>query len=307
MQKFIDQLSWDEFYKVSKKRTYPLKKISEFNRLILHSKNFFIVAGYGAFSPGYVLIITKDFIPSFGLIDEKNIDEINFLKNEIKISHLKLYKRKTIIFEHGMCACIGGLDRAHLHLMSTNPSSNKESYIQAINNALYNRKAGIECIEFNKTILRNIYDINQFYSHIIEKNKKYNFKNIKIIGKLLKYNDLKDLDHNLWPKITLKHINKGGHYVYFNADNDCSFLTTKNFQTQFGREVSYYNEQFLDKKFNDKYEKLSPKDNSLEIWKWQNFKFEDEILKTINKLRKYFKRRVVEDKKNYKKYEIEVL
>ena len=26
--------------------------------------------------------------------------------------------RNSVVFEHGMCACIGGLDRAHMHVMS---------------------------------------------------------------------------------------------------------------------------------------------------------------------------------------------
>ena len=44
MQK--DQLSWDEFYKVSHGRSKLPKKISEFNRLIAHTKNFFVISGY---------------------------------------------------------------------------------------------------------------------------------------------------------------------------------------------------------------------------------------------------------------------
>ena len=45
-----DQLSWDEFYKKGIKRKSVPKKVKEFNRLVAHSKNFFIIAGYGAFT-----------------------------------------------------------------------------------------------------------------------------------------------------------------------------------------------------------------------------------------------------------------
>ena len=46
----------------------------------------------------------------------------------------------------------------------------------------------------------------------------------------------------------MDHINKGGHYVFFNSGTDeSSFLTTNNFETQFGREVVYYIEKNLSK------------------------------------------------------------
>ena len=73
-----DQLSWTEFLKESSKE----KKISEvkpFNRLIAHTRNLFIISGYGAFTKGYFLIVTKDFIPSFGLINNEMLNELNFL------------------------------------------------------------------------------------------------------------------------------------------------------------------------------------------------------------------------------------
>ena len=44
-----DQLSWDEFYKKALKENL-FQKVKEFNRLVAHSKNFFIIAGYGAFT-----------------------------------------------------------------------------------------------------------------------------------------------------------------------------------------------------------------------------------------------------------------
>ena len=56
-----DQLSWSEFLKESSKESF-ISEVRAFNRLIAHSKNLFIVAGYGSFTKGYVLIITKDFI-----------------------------------------------------------------------------------------------------------------------------------------------------------------------------------------------------------------------------------------------------
>ena len=61
-----DQLSWEEFHKVSENRSSLPKKINEYNRLIAHTKNFFVISGYGAFTPGYFLIFQKIF---FHLLD----------------------------------------------------------------------------------------------------------------------------------------------------------------------------------------------------------------------------------------------
>ncbi len=71
MNSVKDQLSWEQFKTHSIKAKKPIKKISEFNRLIAHSKNFFLISGYGAFTDDYILIISKDFIPSYGLAKKK--------------------------------------------------------------------------------------------------------------------------------------------------------------------------------------------------------------------------------------------
>ena len=110
-----------------------------------------------------MLIITKEFIPSFGLVSEENLDEVNFLVKQIQDINLKVFKRKSVIFEHGMCACIGGLDRAHLHIMTTHENSNSKTLKNSIDKVLFNRKAGIKHIKFGKYKLENIHDINQFF------------------------------------------------------------------------------------------------------------------------------------------------
>ena len=43
MNSIIDQLSWKQFEISSKKEKKPIKKINEFNRLIAHTNNFFII------------------------------------------------------------------------------------------------------------------------------------------------------------------------------------------------------------------------------------------------------------------------
>ena len=67
---------------------------------------FFIISAYGAFTPGYLLIISKDFIPSYGLIKESDLRELNFIIKLIKEIINQELSRNSVVFEHGMCACV---------------------------------------------------------------------------------------------------------------------------------------------------------------------------------------------------------
>ena len=298
-----DQLSWKEFLKQSKKNT-KVTTVEPFNRLIAHSKNFFLISGYGAFTPGYQIIITKDFIPSFGLVEEEKYEELNFFIKIAKEVIKDRFDRKSVIFEHGMCACIGGLDRAHLHIMSAHKDTTKITLKNSIDKTLYDRKAGIKFIKFKNYKLENVHDINQF----MESSK--NDKNIdfKIEGEILKADDIKDLPSKEWPKVTLPHINKGGHYVYFQSEfDDSSFLTTHNFQTQFGRQVIFENEKVLDKFFKIKIDNINKKNQFLEIWRWQNCMFEKNIIETINSSKIFYKKLENKYQKEYENFEIEII
>ena len=275
-----DQLSWEEFYKESQSRSSLPKKISEFNRLVAHTKNFFVISGYGAFTPGYLLIISKDFLPSFGLIKDEQLNELNFIIKLLKETIDLEINRNSVVFEHGMCACIGGLDRAHIHIMSIPNKTNKKNIEDAINLTLYNRKAGIEYIEYNNYKLQNIHDISHIYEDLVSKKEKN--KEFKIVGKLFKIKDIKNLTVKNWPSITLNHIKKGGHYVYFKSDFDeSSFLTTNNFETQFGREVVYQNELILNNEFKKKVSEFKKNNKNLNVWQWQHYTFEKDILDSM--------------------------
>ena len=81
-------------------------------------KIFFAISAIGPFTEGYLLIITKKLLSSFALIEDDKIDEMNWFIKSISKAIEETYNRNTVIFEHGMCACVGGLDRAHLHLMT---------------------------------------------------------------------------------------------------------------------------------------------------------------------------------------------
>ena len=302
MNSVKDQLSWEQFNIHSQKAKKPIKKVSEFNRLIAHSKNFFLISGYGAFTDGYILIISKDFIPSYGLAKKNEVDEVKFLIRLIKDFIKEKYERKTIIFEHGMCACIGGLDRAHLHLMSVSKNCSQKHVKDSINKVLYNRKAGVKYIEYNNYKLENLHDINQIYESHKSSDK------IKIVGDILKIKDIQNLPVKELPIVTLNHITKGGHYVFFDSGNDeTSFLTTHNFQTQFGREVVFELEKLLDKKFNSEVKKMEKLNPYIEVWRWQNYMFEKKIVKTISDARKIFKTLNKEYLEEFKKYQFEII
>jgi len=301
--KFIDQLSWKNFFNESKKEKH-IAKVKPFNRLIAHSKNYFLIGGYGAFTPGYLILITKGFIPSFGLIKDENLEELNFIIKLLKENISENLDRKNVIFEHGMCACVGGLDRAHLHIMSINKLSTEETLLNAINKTLYDRKAGIKYIEFKNYKLENIHDIN----HFIETNKGKKDLEFKIAGEILNINDIKNLTEQKWPKITLPHITKGGHYVFFRSDyNNASFLTTNNFQTQFGRQAVFENEIKIDNSFKITVKKIKKNNEFLDIWKWQNCKFESNILDTVNSTRLYLKGFKIRYQMEYDKFEFKII
>ena len=301
-----DQLSWEEFYKESQSRSSLPKKISEFNRLVAHTKNFFVISGYGAFTPGYLLIISKDFLPSFGLIKDEQLNELNFIIKLLKETIDLEINRNSVVFEHGMCACIGGLDRAHIHIMSIPNKTNKKNIEDAINLTLYNRKAGIEYIEYNNYKLQNIHDISHIYEDLVSKKEKN--KEFKIVGKLFKIKDIKNLTVKNWPSITLNHIKKGGHYVYFKCDFDeSSFLTTNNFETQFGREVVFQNELSLNNQFKKKVEELEKKNQHLNVWRWQHFTFEKDILHSMKIAKTGLEKLKEKYKKDYSEFELKII
>jgi hypothetical protein len=298
-----DQLSWNEFLKNSK-NSGLVDKVQPYNRLIAHSKNLFVVAGYGAFTEGYVLIITKDFIPSFGLIEPDIEGELKFLIKILKYIILKKYNRPSVIFEHGMCACIGGLDRAHIHIMSTNKKTNSLSLKNSIEKVLYKRKAGIKHVKIGKYILENLHDINQF----MDDPDFESTSDIEIKGKLLNFKDIKNLKVKEWPSITLNHINKGGHYVFFGSDFDeASFLTTQNFQTQFGRHVVFENEMVLSEDFRNKITQISKDNPLIEAWKWQSCMFEKNVINSVNSTRKSLKELKSEFSDEYIKFNIDII
>ena len=88
-----DSLSWDAFYQGTlKRKVYPPKTTNLFNRLVAHTKNFFAISGIGAFIPGYLLVMTKELKPSFGMVKKEDINEMNWFIKILSSSLVKTYK-----------------------------------------------------------------------------------------------------------------------------------------------------------------------------------------------------------------------
>jgi len=275
-----DALSWESFFNGSKDRNfYPPKKAALFNRLIAHTNNFFVIAALGAFTPGYVMIVTKKLIPSLNQISDDQLDELNWLIEIIKKNLKEIYKKEVAIFEHGMCACVGGLDRAHLHLITFPNSADDDLIKETINEVLIKRRTGIKSIELNGYKLENIHDINEIMM-------EGNLSSLKIEGRQLLFDDIKNnIDIENWPISTRNHTLKGGHYVYFKTDSfNSSFLTNRNFQTQFGRQLIYELELKINSNLKEMHDKIMKENIHANIWKWQEYSFNENILKTMKDL-----------------------
>ena len=195
-----------------------------------------------------------------------------------KISR-KTYKKNVVVFEHGMCACVGGLDRAHLHLMTISTNVDDNLLRNTINKVLIKRKAGIKSVEINGHKLENIHDI----AEIMNSPDKSSYK---INGKQLYYEDIcNNLDIKNWPISTRPHVLQGGHYVYFKTNfASSSFLTNKNFQTQLGRQIIFETEIQTNATIKNMSEKILKKNDYANIWKWQEFSFKENMLETMDDL-----------------------
>ena len=275
-----DVLSWERFFNESKKRNfYPPKEIEMFNRLVSHTNNFFVIAAIGAFTPGYLMLVTKKLLPSFSLIDDEQLNELKWLIKVTASAIKETYNREVAYFEHGMCACVGGLDRAHLHLMTISKDVNDDLLKKTINKVLSKRKAGIKSVEINGYKLENIHDI-------VEVINSTEASSYKVNGKQLYFDDIKNnLDIKNWPVSARDHVSKGGHYVYFQTNSiSSSFLTNKNFQTQLGRQIVFETEIEANNTIKEMSDKILKKNNYASIWKWQEFSFKENMLKTMEDL-----------------------
>ena len=278
----IDVLSWELFNNDALKRSDRLPhKVSLENRLIFETDNFFVVCGLGAFIEGYAVIITKDYLNSFAVLNDDLLLEFDWISEKINQFYKKKYNKEIAIFEHGMCSCAGGLDHAHMHMIPS-PSFNKKNLKKIVNKILKTRAAGVNKIIFNNSEFDNVHDI----STIINFNKDY-----KIIdGKLLQFDDINEFNGDI--KSIKDDIILKEQYIYLNFNNDLIFTTNHYLGTQFGRELMYeiyLNEDDDKKKY---FNSLSRSNLNKFVWRWQDYSFEDNILLTMKGMSDFFKENI---------------
>lgn len=282
-----DLLSWDKFFEDYKNRKNKIiTKITDFNRLVLHSENFFCIAGYGAFVPGYFIILTKELIPSFANIKKEQFEELNLFIDFIKHTIKKLYKKDMILFEHGMCSCVGGLDRAHIHLMPVNQNISELLVQKKIDLVLKRRCAGIDEVTYLNTKINHPHDIKHIMNEVSE-------DNLKIKGKILNFKTIQNLKLDKWPLDINNKVDPSRTYIYFNAGKNKSFLTLKNIETQLGREIAFEIELIHNIKLKRLLDKNLSENSFKQIWRWQDFRFDKDILKTLLQTKKFFSKNSV--------------
>ena len=285
----IDVLSWDLFNNDALKRSDLIpKKVNLENRLIFETKNFFVVCGLGAFIEGYTVIITKDYLNSFAVLNDDELTEFNWISKKINDFYKFKYNKEIAIFEHGMCSCAGGLDHAHMHTIPS-PEFNESDLEKIANKILKTRAAGISKIIYNENEFDNVHDI----STIINFSSDY-----KIIeGKLLEFNDINEFKGKI--ELIKDDIIKKEQYIYFNFNNKQVFTTNHYLGTQFGRELVY--EIYLNKDKEKKiyFDSLTRSNLNKFIWRWQDYSFEDNILSTIKEIGGYLKDNVNSKENNF--------
>ena len=144
---------------------------------------------------------------------------------------------------------------------------------------MINRKAGITSVEISGKKLENIHDIAEIMN-------SSDLNSYKVNGKQMVYEDLcSNFDINNWPSSTKKHVQNNGQYVYFKTNSpSTSFLTNKNFQTQLGRQIVFEIEKETNSEIKKINKEILKKNIFSNIWRWQEFPFKENMLKTINDL-----------------------
>lgn len=89
--------------------------------LLDQTDHFVWVPGLGSFVEGYSLIVSKNHVLNTGCFDIETIDELERLIDRIRKTLRKLYKKGSIVFEHGP---MGSRDHAgsciehhHIHIL----------------------------------------------------------------------------------------------------------------------------------------------------------------------------------------------
>lgn len=102
------------------------------DRVIWSNDDFAIIPTIGCMIEGYVLLITKNHIPSFSGIASDKLDNLKKIVNNITEVLKGVYGNGCVMFEHGSvnqknCLIVGGAceDHAHIHFLPVSVSLSK--------------------------------------------------------------------------------------------------------------------------------------------------------------------------------------
>jgi ATP adenylyltransferase len=93
--------------------------------ILRETNNFYLVPSIGSIVKGYILLVTKYHIPSFGEMPEQLLNEFIALKCEVKTALEETYANGCIFYEHGIAGASMTLQQddkisyhAHLHCVA---------------------------------------------------------------------------------------------------------------------------------------------------------------------------------------------
>lgn len=93
----------------------------DYNRHIIDTQHFFVVAGRGQICDGYMIICARKHLFNMSLLEEEEWAELMRLKSRIRRMVKEIYGCDPLFFEHGDADCTnrGGscISHAHIHVV----------------------------------------------------------------------------------------------------------------------------------------------------------------------------------------------
>lgn len=102
----------------------------EYDKHIIDTENFFVLAAMGQMCEGYLLICCREHINNMTLLNPAQWDELKMLKERIRRLVFNTYKHQAVMFEHGDASNTikGGscITHAHIHVVPVSINSHPE-------------------------------------------------------------------------------------------------------------------------------------------------------------------------------------
>lgn len=126
------------------------------SRVILSSDNFVVIPSLGQIVEGYLLIVTKQHLPSMGHVSLGLEGELREVIKKVFIALAEVYGNEVLFFEHGpLNACRTGascINHAHLHIV---PLPNARKLVQIAAKALGERLRNLDYLFEARRMIQN--------------------------------------------------------------------------------------------------------------------------------------------------------